>query len=105
MIGWFHPKIERKARKAHRCVWCGERISIGDLYAYQSGIVEFQYQTNRWHRECWDSATFEDFQDGFTLYGGERHKGIPKARLMYLKVVRPEVFLPQIKSTKAGVPE
>lgn len=31
-----------------------------------------------------------------------RNKGIPPARLMYLKVVRPDVFLPAKKTTKTA---
>jgi len=47
----------RKARKAHVCIWCGERISIGETHIYEFSKFDGDTQTHRWHPECDDAAT------------------------------------------------
>jgi hypothetical protein len=74
MSDFWSPKEDRKARKPYRCVWCGEGIAKGDMHAVQSGNFDGEFQRNRWHPECFDGADWEDVQDGFTLYSGERPK-------------------------------
>lgn len=64
----------RTARKAHRCIWCGQDIKPGDTYRYQSGVFEGGMQSNHWHPECIVRAR-EDLpyiEDGFDPYVNER---------------------------------
>lgn len=42
----------RKARKEHRCIWCGEMVKIGEIYRYCSFIWENGYNHQHWHLEC-----------------------------------------------------
>jgi hypothetical protein len=42
----------RKARKQHRCIWCGEPILPGETYAYVRGVFEGDPQSNHYHQEC-----------------------------------------------------
>ena len=42
----------RKARKPHRCIWCGEPIAIGDRYVHERSIFEREAQSHDWHPEC-----------------------------------------------------
>ena len=58
----------RKARKPHRCIWCGEPIAIGETYRHWRGKWEGEVMSNDWHKECDDAAESEDLQDGFEPY-------------------------------------
>lgn len=66
----------RKARKMHKCIWCGESIGVGDSYRYQSGVFDGEMQGNHWHHECVEAAgrfCYElDLEDGFTPYEYQR---------------------------------
>jgi hypothetical protein len=42
---------ERKARTLHRCIWCGERIALGDSYVHERSIFEGDPQCHDWHLE------------------------------------------------------
>lgn len=44
--------VERKARKLHRCVWCGQAIEVGSRYRYVRGVFEGEPQSNHFHLEC-----------------------------------------------------
>jgi len=61
-----------KARKPHRCCWCGQQINAGEVYRRQRTIFDGALQSNAWHPECFDAAEYCDLEDGFTLYEGER---------------------------------
>lgn len=78
-----------KARKAHRCSWCGKRIRPGEGYKVSTLKVDYVYE---W-RECerckeYVSEMFEDevWGDYDSAYGidqqtfwdfmGERHPGV-----------------------------
>lgn len=66
---------QRKARKKHRCIWCGEDIEIGETYSYWAGIFEGQFQSNHMHLECdkiSSSKENEYCQDGFEAYQYKR---------------------------------
>lgn len=47
------PAIERTAIKLHRCTYCGQSISIGDLYLTWKSVDEGWF-TNKMHHECAD---------------------------------------------------
>jgi hypothetical protein len=42
----------KAARKAHRCIWCGQPINVGESYTYERSIFEGEPQTHHWHPEC-----------------------------------------------------
>jgi hypothetical protein len=73
----------RKARKTHRCVWCGEAIPKGTVYDYYSGVFDGDMQSSRYHFEC-VSASREWCQendpwgDGYMPY--EFFRGVPVCR-------------------------
>ena len=46
------PETRQKARKPHRCNWCGEAIEIGTEYARWYSIVDGDGATNRAHVKC-----------------------------------------------------
>ncbi len=43
---------QRKARKPHRCIWCGQTIVVGSQYQYVRGVFEGDPQSNHYHLEC-----------------------------------------------------
>ena len=42
----------RKARKPHRCIWCGEWINVGEKYERERGVYDGDMQNSDWHPEC-----------------------------------------------------
>ena len=62
----------RKARKAHRCIWCGEQIESGERYYHWRGIFEGDPQSNDWHKECNAATEAWDLRDGFEPYYHKR---------------------------------
>jgi len=52
-----------KARKIHKCVWCGEPILIGEQHHKWVGIFEGDFNNWRMHDECWDAADRERSED------------------------------------------
>lgn len=47
-----HPK----ARKEHRCIWCGGPILAGEQHIQQTGFYDGAPYRNRYHNECWDDC-------------------------------------------------
>jgi hypothetical protein len=65
--------IYRKARKVHRCIWCGEPIEIGLVYASYTGMWQGDFQYWKMHRECLEvCAENDELEDGFMSYEHER---------------------------------
>ena len=67
---------EVKARKQHKCIWCGESINKGDSYQHEKSIYDGRFQNHHWHIEC-DSDAYEYFKYGdteFSPYSNERGK-------------------------------
>lgn len=50
----------RKARKQHRCIWCGQAINKGDTYVDERSVYDGSIQRHRWHPEC-----IQDARDGW----------------------------------------
>ena len=48
LMGAAYPK----ARKEHKCIWCGERIDKGEQHLNESSIYDEHWQRHRWHLEC-----------------------------------------------------
>lgn len=68
-----------KARKEHSCIWCGEKILVGEKHRQQAGVVSGDFQDNRYHEECWTPA-LESFRKGdcdFEEAGFKRGTNLP----------------------------
>ena len=52
MSVYVAPETRQKARKSHRCTWCGNPIDIGVVYVRWYSIVDDYGATNRVHVEC-----------------------------------------------------
>lgn len=50
-----HPK----ARKEHRCIYCGGPIPTGEQYVQQTGFYDGAPYRNRYHAECYDDCANE----------------------------------------------
>ena len=66
----------KAARKAHRCIWCGESIAVGSSYTYERSIFEGHPQSHHWHPECLeymrDLAHEEGGEIAFDAYNEDR---------------------------------
>jgi hypothetical protein len=63
------------ARKAHRCIWCGERIAVGERYTHERSIYDGEFQNHHWHPECRADANADWLAGGdqeFTPYSAPR---------------------------------
>lgn len=66
---------ERKARKAHACVWCGQPIKVGEKYLDERSVYDHNIQRHRWHPECLDvqrDQAREYGEEEFAAGEGER---------------------------------
>ena len=45
-----------KAKKEYSCIWCAEKINIGEVHTKEVGEFEGDFQSNRWHTECHNAA-------------------------------------------------
>ena len=66
-----------KARKAHRCHWCGEEIPAGEIYYRYEGRFDDRWQSTPMHLDCY-ADSLEDpgltYDGYFTPYENERPK-------------------------------
>jgi hypothetical protein len=67
-------KSTQKAKKAHRCSWCGGTIAMGETYLRTRVVFEGDPQTNKFHPECGDAAAedYREWGEGFMPYENER---------------------------------
>lgn len=66
-----------KAKKPHRCIWCGESINIGEVYIREKSIYDSNFQDHKWHIECLDDcneAHKGECEWDFDPYENERPK-------------------------------
>ena len=63
-----------KARKDHRCIWCGQVIPKGSEYVSERSVFDGEMQNHHWHEECLDSAreNNDECEWEFEPYGNER---------------------------------
>lgn len=67
----------RKARKEHRCTWCGQKILAGEKYHFFVVIYEGEAQSNKFHPECEEDlqAAITDQRGGcFEFLPGEQER-------------------------------
>ena len=62
----FQHKTTPKAKKEHKCFWCGTTIKIGEKHIKWVGLYE-DFSSNRWHDKCYSTYVFQtkakpDFQ-------------------------------------------
>jgi hypothetical protein len=41
-----------KARKQHRCIWCGGEIKAGEKYLREKSVYDGNMQDHAWHLPC-----------------------------------------------------
>lgn len=73
-------KEDRKARKPHRCTYCGQGINSGERYFHERCVFDGEPQSNRWHPECWDDfAEVVSAEGGYAEYTpGDNERPPPK---------------------------
>lgn len=47
-------KTNPKARKDHRCIWCGQTIPKDSQYVAERSVYDGDMQNHHWHGECWN---------------------------------------------------
>lgn len=56
----YHGEPTRpKARKEHRCIYCGGPILASEQYVHQTGFYEGEPYRSRYHNECWTDCAEE----------------------------------------------
>ena len=66
---------DTKARKLHRCIWCGELILKGATYKRESSVFDGGFQDHAWHPECLEAQSKyykENRQEEFDPHENER---------------------------------
>lgn len=71
MSSFYHPKEYRKAKKYHRCTYCGEAIPAGESYTYQTGVYDGRWFILKMHDECFDGMA-DTCDDEYTPYSNDR---------------------------------
>jgi hypothetical protein len=65
----------KKTRSAHRCLWCGDAIEIGQSAHCAAWVFDGDFQHGHFHPECWAAlGRSEDAEDGWTGY--EQPRGV-----------------------------
>ena len=61
------------ARKDHRCIWCGQKITKGEQYINEHSVFDGEMQNHHWHDECLEDAQLNnDYDWEFMPYSNER---------------------------------
>ena len=73
------------AKKRHRCIWCGERIAIGEQHIHEVSKFDGDFQDHRWHPECQDYArlNWRALDDDGTFEAHENERPPTAARIEY----------------------
>ena len=59
MSNYHSVPTNPKARKEHRCIYCGGPIPIGEKHVHQTGFYDGAPYRNRYHAECYDDCANE----------------------------------------------
>jgi hypothetical protein len=62
----FLSETKHRARKIHLCIWCNDKIIVGEFYLSQSGIYEGDFQHSKYHLECAQARDKEFRETGET---------------------------------------
>ena len=66
MGDFFRPATTPRAGKRYVCVACGWIIPQGEQHYHQTGVYDGAGFSNRFHDECWDALTSDEFAfEGF----------------------------------------
>ena len=69
-----------QARKQHGCIWCPEPIAVGERYKRQASVYCGDFQSNKYHPECWDAMVQEQTEwpdePEFEAHSHERGKAM-----------------------------
>lgn len=60
---------KRKARKPHKCMWCGCKIEKGTIYAVQCCKEDGELYTWKNHTECAELANINNWFDDYEGLG------------------------------------
>ena len=52
MTYYLLREVTTLARKAHRCIWCGQGIEAGTKYIRERSVYDGHMQNFAWHPEC-----------------------------------------------------
>jgi len=71
MSDFFSLSENRKARKPHRCTYCGDGIANGETYTFQKGNYDGAWFESKMHPECFNDLCVNG--DGeYTPYSNDR---------------------------------
>jgi hypothetical protein len=71
MSDFYNAPETRKARRKHRCSYCGEEIPAGTEYVYQTGVYDGAWYTSKMHPECFADMCETDCS-AYMPYSNER---------------------------------
>ena len=71
MSDFYTPHEYRKAKKPHRCTYCGEAINKGEQYTFQKGNYDGRWFESKMHDECFEDMA-ETGDGEYTPYSNER---------------------------------
>jgi hypothetical protein len=83
----FYNPTDRKARKPHKCYWCGETINAGDKYRAVAGFYGGEFYSRKECKKCADVldefyCQLEDSDfDADNVYEWWREEKCPKCML------------------------
>ena len=70
---------ERTARKPHRCFYCGQRIEVGEVHGYRTGVDGGDFWAMRYHPECEAVADAERWDEDDYMFHDPSEFVRPKA--------------------------
>lgn len=62
-MSWTHLSSgTRRAAKRHRCWYCSQRIEVGEVHGYRTGVSGGDLGSMRFHPECddWAAANWSE---------------------------------------------
>ena len=75
------------AKKKHFCIWCGEKIKIGEKYLRCIDVSDGDFQSNSFHFECNLACNRDAFvaEEGFFPYTFYRGMTESEAEICFKK--------------------
>ena len=64
-----------RAKKQYDCIWCGQKIEVGEKYCREGSVYDGRMQNHQWHIECsLDSQRYfkESGEEEFDPYENKR---------------------------------